>query len=113
MYKVTKLNRKYTGYEHFQYIVTVERPKNNRFLDFQEIKQEWFELREWCWTTWGPSKEIEDWLKATMIDPTTHVSQNTHWCWQNDKYATRIYLTSDKELNWFTLRWSQNLVKKS
>lgn len=113
MYKVTKLNRKYTGYEHFQYIVTVERPPTNRFSEIQEIKQEWFALREWCWETWGPSKEIEDWIRGTSFAPDKLVSQNTHWCWQNDKYATRIYLTSDKELNWFTLRWSQNLVKKS
>ena len=84
MYKVTKLNRKYTGYEHFQYIVTVERPPTNRFSEIQEIKQEWFALREWCWETWGPSKEIEDWIRGTSFAPDKLVSQNTHWCWQND-----------------------------
>lgn len=106
MFKVTKLNRKYTGWQYFQYIVTVEPPRNNLYSDRLILNQKWFELREWCWTTWGPSKELEDWLKAKMIAEDKHVSQNTHWCWQNDRYATRIYLTSDKELNWFRLRWS-------
>lgn len=106
MFKITKLNRKYTGYEYFQYIVTVEHPKTNRYADTQELRQQWFALREWCWSTWGPSKELEDWLRSRIMDPTKAVGQNEHWVWQNDRYATRIYLTSDKELTWFKLRWS-------
>lgn len=112
MFKVTKLNRKYTGYGDFMYAITVEMSKDKTYTytSLHNKRQEWFALREWCWETWGGSKEIEDWLRvnnSNTVNKSALVSQNSHWAWQNDKYACRIYLATDKELNWFKLRWEQ------
>lgn len=102
-----KLDRRNTGFSDWKYYVN--RPSRSNhivYLSLYECQQIFFSWREWCWQTWGPSKELEDWLEDTRH--TNHaVSHNEHWCFQNRDYATRIYLRSDKELSMFLLRWSQ------
>lgn len=109
-FKIKKTNGKYKSFPHFKYAIVLS--YNNRpfsYLTRTEYRQFWFTLREWCWETWGPSKELDDWLDSLSLagaNPIAPMSHNLHWCWQNDKYATRIYLADEKDLNWFTLRWS-------
>lgn len=109
MLKVVKTNGKYNSYPDFLYNITVEygrrSPSRNESII---MKQDWFAVREWCWETWGPSKELEDWLidrQLAINEMDKLVGHNVHWCWQNNQYASRIYLATDKELNWFKLRW--------
>ena len=109
MLKVTKTNGKYNCYPEFKYAMSVDYSKrapsrNEGIL----LKQEWFTVREWCWETWGASKELEDWLIDSHLainEMDKLVGHNAHWCWQNNNYSTKIYLATDKELNWFKLRW--------
>jgi hypothetical protein len=61
--------------------------------------------REWSWSTWGPSKEIGDWLED-IKHPHLATSHNASWCWLNDGNDSRIYLRTDAELTLFLLRWS-------
>ena len=109
MFKITKANGKYKAYPNFRYVISIEYASKPVFQKSRtERRQEWFALREWCWETWGPSKEIDDWLSSDLaiwVSDVPAVSQNSHWSWQNDQYSTRIYLADEKELNWFKLRW--------
>ena len=76
-------------------------------------RQRFFEWRNWCHSTWGDSKELDEILDdkkhslfAYMRNTIHHpISHNKHWCWHTvSKY--RLYLKSDEELSYFLLRWS-------
>ena len=72
-----------------------------RCLDFTKREQSRFiEIRNWCWATWGPSCEYEFWHP----NPPNHLG-NPSWCWITDEWRLRIYLTGDKEVQWFHLKW--------
>jgi hypothetical protein len=34
------------------------------------------------------------------------VHNNEHWSWTQDEYRLRIYIKTDKDHQWFVLRWS-------
>jgi hypothetical protein len=110
---IKKVDRRYTGYPDFKYLISVNAPYNlfkNRAPD-----NLFFEWREWCWQTWGASKEVDEWITDKNFNiqnivlntaNTTPKSQNKHWCWKHDRDAkNRIYLASDQELVLFKLRW--------
>lgn len=99
-----KLDKRNTGFNHWNYYVNRSVRNTITYPSLYERQQLFFKWREWCWQTWGPSKELEDWLEDTKQDKTP-TSHNEHWCFQNTDYATRIYLRSDKELSLFLLKW--------
>jgi hypothetical protein len=84
-----KLDRRYKGYGQFKYTVSFWLSKE--YPKFCEI-------RNWCWTQWGPSSEVDIWERNPAL-------QSPNWCWVKDDYKVRIYLTSDKEYQWFLLKW--------
>lgn len=91
---IKKLDRRNNGHENFKYYAKFSSVVRNNF----------HEVREWCWDTWGPSKELSEWLHDTnLIIPV--YCQNDHWTWQNDNYCCRIYLRGDPEMVFFKLRW--------
>jgi hypothetical protein len=91
---ITKLDGRYAGGNQFHYMVEFLRPYTEKEL--------FCEVREWCWTTWGPSRELK------FMD--TSVEQV--WCFMTDNHRTRIYLKNKKELEWFILRWPECLFRK-
>ncbi len=96
--KIKKLDGRYTGSDFFQYCI-----QSNSLYN-----KEYYDIREWCWETWGPSKELNYWLldnKITLGLDEKVGSQNQHWCWQNDTYSRRLYFRTDKELVLLKLRW--------
>ena len=76
-----------TGHGIFKYYVNFA----------HNFEQEFCDVRKWCWGQWGASDDYE--FLPVIKGP------NIAWCWLNDKYTMRIYLASDKEAQWFTLRW--------
>ncbi len=101
-----KLDKRNTGHGHWTYYVDryISRGLTNS-ITLHDANQKFFNWREWCWSTWGPSKELDYWLDDYRHPTGEHVSHNTHWCWQNDRFNTRIYLKDDKELSAFLLKW--------
>lgn len=91
---ITKLDGRYTGGRQFHYMVEFTRPYTEGEM--------FCEVREWCWTTWGPGRE----LKFVSFD------SDTQWCFMTDNHRTRIYLRDKKEVEWFTLRWSECIYRK-
>lgn len=110
--EVRKLDGRNTGHTYFKYYA---RP----FADYSHYKNRvvdnyFFEMRDWCWQTWGGSKELDEWLNdqnftiSNIALNRIHETkcQNVNWCWKNDRDAAhRIYLKSDQELVLFKLRW--------
>ena len=60
------------------------------------------EMRDWCWQTYGPSCELTHWMAMAANGLAPH---NDHWCWHTDFDNFKIYLRTEKEANWFKLKW--------
>lgn len=92
-----RLDRRHSGFHAWKYFIKFpyDCDKTHR--------HNFFTVREWCWSLWGPSKELDEWLQDT--NNLNACSQNEFWCWQNDRYNTRIYLRTDKELSQLALVW--------
>lgn len=96
-YSLKKSNRRYKGGHLYGYIVL-----GNRFsLD----QYDFCEIREWCWITFGPSKELENIIDDNLNSYDKIIHHNKQWCWQYDEFNKRIYLYSDIEASLFTLRF--------
>jgi hypothetical protein len=86
--KLKKLDRRHTGYGDYKFLVEFSRRN-----DFEQF----FEARNWCWETWGPGCEVDQKHKINQVIP---------WAWQNSEWNLRIYLATEKEANWWSIRWS-------
>lgn len=98
--KVKKTDKRHTGHGRFAYYVDIQR---DNWQENTSVKEKFFELRLWCWETWGPGREL-DHFAAT--DKETPIDQNNKWSWINDQYRCRLYLGSLEEAAYFTLKWS-------
>ena len=100
-FRIDRTDRRHTGHEEFKWCVkAIGDWRNHNQIDKLSSL---FELREWAWTTWGPSCERDFWLYILRYDP--DYALNTHWCWHTEHRETKLYLRTDKEANWFKLRW--------
>ena len=107
LFRVHKMDGRYGAYPHFTYYIEENLQKGwargNQAKDLQD--HNFFTLREWFWTAFGPSKELRYW-KAHR-DPTVtpaRRSDNDHWCWETEFGRQRIYV-DDKALALFNLKW--------
>ena len=80
-----KLDKRYTGSHLFEYRIDFDYPRREQFK----------QIRNWCWETFGPSCELNFLSKG----------EEKVWAWTTDSYRVRLYLKSDKEVNWYKLRW--------
>lgn len=103
--KVIKCDRRHTGYQHFDYIVQPKIDSLN-FKKLMSLDRFMFfnELRNWCWQTWGPSCERSTYIRIAEHEQLVQ-ELNKSWSWNSDHNDLRIYLATEKELNWLKLRW--------
>ena len=104
-FKIQKTDKRHTGHEQFQWYIKAYgdwRTHNQIHHQIDKLSS-LFELREWAWTTWGPSCERDYWLHILRYN--IEHTLNTHWCWHTDNGECRLYLRTDKEANWFKLKW--------
>lgn len=100
--KFKKLDKRNTGWRDWKYWVEMPSEYGVSAYTHHQIFHEW---REWCWATWGASKELTEWMEDCHY-PDQELCHNPRWCWTNDNFNTRIYLHSDAEVTHFLLRWS-------
>jgi hypothetical protein len=81
-----KLDRRMKGYGEFKYTAQFTLREKDQFCD----------MREWCWNQWGASCEFDFWSNT----------KNPTWCWISDQYRIQLYFSSDKEYQWFLLKWT-------
>ena len=100
---IKKTDKRHTGNDCWRYIVVVERTKRTPFGNPALIQkgQDLNTIREWCWSTYGPSCELELWMSL----PEGSHSKNDKWCWHTNFKNFKIYLRTEKEANWFKLKW--------
>ena len=88
--KIVKLDNRYYGSDKFKYCLEFHHP----YRDGNEFCQ----IREWCWATWGASRELK--FVSLMTD-----TSNVKWAFMTEENRTRIYIKGDEELSWCKLRW--------
>lgn len=86
--KVKKLTRNFRGYNLYKYCVEFTHKDGNKFC----------QQRNWCWEQWGPSSEIQFCEKSD--------NPNKKWCWIMDQHRIRIYLATNAEASWYSLKWA-------
>lgn len=84
--KSKKLDKRHKGYSQFKYSVDFSWREKTKFC----------EVRNWCWEQWGPSCEI---------NIAEELAEKPNWCWLFDDWRCRIYFISEKEYQWFILKW--------
>lgn len=89
--KINKVDGRYKGHGNFKYVASFSTSEISKFC----------EVRAWVWDQWGASCEI-DYLKYSGKP------FNTKWAWASNEEARRfrIYIATEKEYQWFLLRWS-------
>lgn len=97
---VKKTDKRHTGYGKFKYYIDI---KTTDWAKHKEVKEKFFELRLWCWETWGPSRELDHFVNNLLEQP---MDQNSKWTWINDQYRARLYLGGPDEAAYFTLKWT-------
>lgn len=100
---IKKTDKRHNGNQEWQYVVVVERQPITGFGNVSIIQKttDLNSIREWCWATYGPSCELELWLNV----PDATLGKNVHWCWHTNFNNFKIYLRTEKEANWFKLKW--------
>lgn len=99
--KVSKTDKRHTGKEVFGYVCAVQPGK---VLKLSERYALFNEIRDWCIQTWGNSCERDHYL--AMYNAGMYDRINEHWSWHTEYYETKLYFRTDKQANWFKLRWS-------
>ncbi len=95
---IKRTDGRFKGYKNWKYYIDLD-------ARYKKDDKNFFAVREWCWSTFGPSKEIDSWL-ADIKHPSNNISQNEKWCWHYDSWTSRIYLRTDKEADWFSLKYA-------
>lgn len=99
-YKVKKLDSRYNGYPYFSHMIQPNRSMSSApYTVLWERQNEFITMREWFWTTFGPSRELKFYRAA---DP---ACVDLGWAWDSE-HNLRIYV-KEKELHWFLLKWAQ------
>lgn len=102
-YKVTKLDNRYSHRDSFEYMLEFSRSywTGTGVLDFDHA-------RKWFNKTYGWSQDVETrgsmiksgGVNSDLFDPN---DINAHWAYCAKYNNYRIYVATDKELNWFML----------
>lgn len=87
--KVTTMDKRHKGRYYFSFYAV---PSG---LSFSERTKTFIEWRDWCWESFGP---------GTERDFTDHRPEAV-WAWHSYEGEFRLYFKSNKELNWFKLKW--------
>ena len=105
--KFTKIDKRHKGYSYFEFYTDwfYEPWYSNHALSLQRF----YMIRDWCWQTWGSSKEINNWITDVNYEFQYDLhSQNEHWSWGHEDLKPRIYLRTEKELSLYLLKWGNN-----
>mgnify|MGYP000057786601 FL=1 len=97
--KVKRTDKRHTAFNRFKYYVEI---KHDDWNERHNVREKFFELRLWCWETWGPSREVDQY--SLGFENTS--DRNIHWGWLNDQYRARLYLGGPEDAAFFTLKWS-------
>jgi hypothetical protein len=101
-FEIKKTDRRHTGSQEWQYIAIINQELYSGRAGRIDRMANLNKVRDWCWETYGPSCELEFWL---AVNSEKKEPVNEKWCWHTNYDNFKIYLRTDKEVNWFKLKW--------
>lgn len=104
IWQVRRTDRRMNGFIHFDYVANPSITKYDLLGAYNKKKSyklALIETRKWCWDTWGASCELSFFMQLQNNKD----FYNDRWCWHTEFDSYKIYLKSDKEANWFKLKW--------
>jgi len=104
---VRKTDKRMAGFNLFEFVASPKIKTNSLYITpdrYDKYCSMLIEARNWCWTTWGPGCEL-DIHKLKNMDNELNKIITDRWCWQTDYNNHKILLKTEKEANWFKLRW--------
>lgn len=91
-----KQDHRHTAHALFPYAVNFLSTSKDRVLFLQ--------VREWCWTTWGPGMELFLYSNQPVYDP------DQSWCWISETSGShmrlRILFKDEQQFIYAKLKWS-------
>jgi hypothetical protein len=104
--KVTKTDRRHNGHNIMKYIVEADHGGPS---DFKIDRINWFkDMRTWFSENYGPGCELK-WVTVRPVDagPDGECSMEARerWAWDTEFGNMRLYLKSDAEMTFFTLKY--------
>jgi hypothetical protein len=113
-YEITKLDRRHAWYGQFAYIIEFKKTRQSFYNRSNQGVLEFDCSRRWFNKTYGWSQDVETRFQigqARAIDNEDYAKNfNLHWSYSIKYNEYRIYVHSEKELNWFTLSHSRSIV---
>jgi hypothetical protein len=85
--KTIKLDARYNGFTRFRYMAKCDHTEQELFC----------QIRQWCWEQWGPSCE-QSLISFLEEKP-------TKWSWDSEHGNLRVLMATEKEYQWFLLKW--------
>lgn len=110
-YEIQRLDGRFSYRNLFQYCI-----KFGGRMSLSRGPLHFTQVQRWFFETYGWSAEIRQYAEIrTWITTNNRVLKgqpaeipvecNPHWSWTNGYDDLRIYVATDKELNFFQLRW--------
>ena len=105
-YKIVTLDRRHTGYMHFENAIDVM--ANKRWAGDTSPYMQAIEFqicRNWFWQTYGPSADYDIWLKAQALPAGVDKSLIAvkDWAWETGFGKHRIFISDAAALTHFIL----------
>ena len=106
-YKIKKLDSRYTGNQHFKYLINFNAGIGNPgIINLNNPRIRLQTARNWFWTNYGPSGEYEYWATCNIVyagNPNLETLVSKSWAWDTDYNNYRIYVQNDEILSHFVL----------
>jgi glucose/arabinose dehydrogenase len=106
-YEITKLDRRHAWYGQFAYMIEFKKTRQSFYNRSNQGVLEFDRSRRWFNEKFGWSQDVETRSQIGQVraqlkeDYTKDV--NLYWAYSIKYDEYRIYVQSDRELNWFTL----------
>jgi len=98
-FEIVKLDGRHTGHKEFTHYIVPNIPYGPVWGQKLEDKIRFFKWRKWCWETWGPGLE-----RDAAIEFGNDIYE-VWWAWHVGDRTKRLYFRTEKELDWFLLKW--------
>jgi hypothetical protein len=107
-WQVRKTDKRMNGSMLFEYVAKPAFKSSDSLSLFKignQSKIMLLEARKWCWENFGPSCELPIHLDLKKGIEGEQVL-NPRWTWDTFFNNNKLYFQTEKEKNWFLLRWS-------
>ena len=110
-YEITKLDKRHSWHDQFQYMIEFKRARDRTYFGSGFLNNtgvlEFDRSRRWFNETYGWSQDVETRASIGKLNAKANEDYskdfNVHWSYSIKYNEYRLYVNTDRELNWFVL----------